>query len=158
MQITDKQQPFQSHFCLPQGPSIQIQTLNYVHHLWYRTHSFYNIPSTIGRAPSPGIGKGSKTAIINSNLFTPSPQVYNIQSAADLSKRGIQFGLGREVTFPLVRKSNTMGFSIDQKRLILDTTNPEAHSRIKKDLRYTPKSNFQLFPIRKILGQTITTR
>lgn len=63
----------------------------------FRCDSFYNIPSTLGKAPAPGIGKGNKTQIINYNITTPSPQNYQINSDLDDKKKGIRFGLGREV-------------------------------------------------------------
>jgi hypothetical protein len=72
--------------------------------LSFSCDSFYNIPSTIGKAPASGIGKGSKTKILDANVHTPSPQNYNIQSSLSSDRKGIGFGLGREVSFDLVRK------------------------------------------------------
>ena len=66
--------------------------------------SFYNIPATIGKAPASGIGKGNKTNIIDANLNTPSPQNYNIKSSLSSDRKGIRFGLGREVYFLQIRK------------------------------------------------------
>jgi hypothetical protein len=60
-----------------------------------RCDSFYNVPSSLGKAPASGIGKGNKTQIINPSAQTPSPLNYHIKSTIESSK-GIKFGLGRE--------------------------------------------------------------
>lgn len=63
----------------------------------HRCDSFYNIPSSLGQAPASGIGKGSKTKILNPNTFTPSPQNYKPETRLTLSRQGGKFSSSRDV-------------------------------------------------------------
>jgi hypothetical protein len=71
-----------------------------------RCDTFYNIPSSIGKSPKPGIGLGKKVDLVKRNE-SPSPNKYNVVSDFDLSKKNLsmgKFALGRDVSFYLCRK------------------------------------------------------
>lgn len=74
-----------------------------------RCDSFYNIPSSIGKSPKPGIGLGKKIDIAKKSL-SPSPNKYNISSDFDLTKKNVtmgKFALGRDVTSILYQENQT---------------------------------------------------
>lgn len=72
--------------------------------LIFRCDSFYNIPSSLGKSPKPGIGLGKKVDLVKRN-DSPSPNKYNAISDFDLSKKNLsmgKFSLGRDVSFLLI--------------------------------------------------------
>lgn len=73
----------------------------YIFLIKIRCDSFYNIPSSIGKSPKPGIGLGKKIDIAKKSL-SPSPNKYNISSDFDLTKKNVtmgKFALGRDVIY-----------------------------------------------------------
>jgi len=82
-----------------------------------RCDSFYNIPSSIGKSPKPGIGLGKKIDIAKKSL-SPSPNKYNISSDFDLTKKNAamgKFALGREVYFSYIKKIKYNGIFVENE-------------------------------------------
>lgn len=77
-----QRQPIQSNFWIFQRQAFSIENRHNVIYSQIRCDSFYNIPSSLGKAPASGIGKGSKTQMVNSSALklTPSPQNYHVKS------------------------------------------------------------------------------
>ena len=116
------------------------------------------MPSSLGNAPSSGIGKGSKTALINANVYTPSPQKYNIEGSQSMRKSGVKFGLGRDVIIKIDRKLSIMAYSTNPRLLNLDTTIPEIPFQKEVDLQYILNYLYHHLQIQKILDQLTTTQ
>lgn len=78
-----------------------------------RCDSFYNIPSSMGKSPKPGIGLGNKVDIAKKSP-SPSPNKYYLTSDFDVTKKNLsmgKFALGRDVfNCNICRKSNKMEF------------------------------------------------